>query len=179
MSIWEKLCYGIIIAFLATFLVFHLSPMRFLVGYGHSMEPLLNEGDGLIVLPVNPQNVDEGDIVAFREDGKTIVHKVIGFEDGKIITHGVNLPKDDVERVSSHQLIGRHVLTVPYVGHILVRINSIFGFLILLLIPGALVVYTELKKIRNELRSSECMNNFLNIFEPCFKRIDIEIIFCK
>lgn len=53
-------------------------------GLGASMQPLVREGDILVVHPVEARAVRCGDAVLFHdEQGRVVVHRVIGIETGR------------------------------------------------------------------------------------------------
>ncbi|KXB07660.1 hypothetical protein AKJ51_00495 [candidate division MSBL1 archaeon SCGC-AAA382A20] len=152
----EKIAYGLIIFIFASAGIFYISPLRFYQGHGTSMEPLIRDGDGIVVISVPRERIQENDIITFRvEDGYLITHMVVGFENGKIITHGVNLPKNNLEKVDYSQVVGEHVLTIPKAGIVLQYVSSTPGFILLILIPTILIIYNEARKIRNELKNEK------------------------
>jgi len=86
---------------------------------GDSMKPTLR-GCELTVVDTTPEyeNVDEGDIVAFREDGQQVMHRVIEHRVSGIehywYTKGDNAKHHD-RMVSEERLIGEveHVVRPP------------------------------------------------------------------
>ncbi len=155
MSIKEKIGYGFIILVIFSVAFFFFTPAQFLRGRGTSMEPVLHDGDGIVIVPPSWVEVDEGEIIAFYHGGSIVVHQVIGFEDERIITRGVNRPEDDVERVEPSDVIGVHVLTIPKAGILLQHVDSSAGFVLLVVVPTALIVFNESRKIHRELRKGD------------------------
>ncbi len=116
------------------------------------MEPKISDGDALIIYPTSREQIQKGDIITFEYgEGWLISHQVIGFENDTIITHGINLPEGDVERVKYSQVVGEVVMVIPKLGIILGYANSEIGFVLLILIPTILIIYSEGRKIREEL----------------------------
>lgn len=153
MNLRDTIAYGVIIFVIASATFFHLTPARFLCGHGVSMEPLIHDGDAIVIFPTSGNEIRRGDVITFKtEPGYLITHQVVGFENGRIITHGINLPEGDVERVSYSQVVGEHVLTIPKAGVILQYVDSLPGFVLLILVPAALIIFNEARKIRREIR---------------------------
>lgn len=152
MSTTEKIAYAIIIFIFVSVGVFYVSPLQFLRGHGHSMEPMISDGDAIIITPVSREEIQEGDVITFRQDGGLLItHKVIGFENGKIITHGINLPEGDVEIVEYSDVVGELVFKIPKAGSVIEYLNSSLGLILLILIPAGLIIFNEARKIREEL----------------------------
>lgn len=45
---------------------------------GSSMEPLLKSGDRVAVRSVHPEQMKMGDIIAFRSEGRVVIHRLVG-----------------------------------------------------------------------------------------------------
>ncbi|KXA97992.1 hypothetical protein AKJ40_04985 [candidate division MSBL1 archaeon SCGC-AAA259M10] len=172
MDIKHKIAYGITIFVVISAAVIYFSPARFLQGYGHSMEPVIKSGDGIIVVPVKKEEISIGDTIAFKSGGVIIAHKVVGFEDGKIITHGVNLPKDDVEKIDPSQVIGKRVLTIPKAGIIIRYVGTRIGFILLILIPASLIIVNEVRKIKKELEKENYTDSKTEIIHTGLRNSD-------
>lgn len=116
------------------------------------MEPKIRDGDAIVIYPTSMDQIQKGDVITFEyADGFLITHQVVGFENDVIITHGINLPEGDVERLKYSQVVGEVVLVVPKLGIALRYINSWMGFVLLILIPAFLLIFNELGKISDEL----------------------------
>ena len=50
----------------------------FAVVEGRSMEPLLHTGDLVILKKAGPDDIEVGDIVVYKSNGKYIIHRVVG-----------------------------------------------------------------------------------------------------
>lgn len=84
------------------------------------MEPILSVGDVAVIKKCNPNNVEIGDIIEYKMEGYTVIHRIINIyqEKGEIffITKGDNNEDPDKMPVSENQLIGRVVFKIPYIG---------------------------------------------------------------
>jgi signal peptidase len=78
---------------------------------GPSMNPTLEVGDGLKVLPYCGKRIRAGDVVVFKHpvEGKNVVHRVIQVNDDGICTRGDNNNQEDPWLLQPDQIIGRVV----------------------------------------------------------------------
>ncbi len=102
---------------------------------GRSMEPTLNTGDLVLMLPVNdPREISIGDVIVFRRpNGELIIHRVIEIriynDTYYYVTKGDNNPVPDPPNnpgepgISFRSVIGKVVsigdgvvIKVPYIG---------------------------------------------------------------
>ena len=82
-----------------------------------SMSGTIEEGDLIIIK--NTGDYEIGDIVTFFQDGDTIptTHRIINIDDdGLWITRGDANNSKDGRSISSDEIIGEWVMTIPYVG---------------------------------------------------------------
>jgi signal peptidase I len=63
--------------------------------FGGSMSPALRPGDVLAVHRVTADDLDRGDIVLFRRDGRLFAHRVIGSTQAGTMTRGDAHRRDD------------------------------------------------------------------------------------
>ena len=107
------------------------TPMPIVSVASESMEPILHKGDLSFVL--SPENLQVGDIIIY--DPKpgcfivkhTIVHRIIGFDDGKIKTKGDHNSSPDKCAVDISEVRGKIVLAVPLLGYPRIFIYDVFG----------------------------------------------------
>lgn len=101
------------------------------IGSG-SMTGTINKGDAMIYARYNGKDeIKEGDIVMFVDNGRQIVHRVIearkvnGID--RYITKGdANLQQDE-GHITKDQIIGRYILRVPYMGYPSLWLRDIFA----------------------------------------------------
>jgi signal peptidase len=108
-----------------------------------SMEPALSPGDVVIVAATT--DVAAGDIITF-DDGNEVptTHRVVGTQDGQFVTKGDANEEADSRLVARESLVGKVVLTIPLVGHVILWANTPTGYIALVLAPLALLLVTEL-----------------------------------
>ena len=121
-----------------------------------SMEPNINVYDVVLTKRVKPEEVKEGDVITFISsstlgEGLTITHRVksvIKTEgDIKFRTQGDNNPIPDSALVTSNNLLGKVVFTIPFLGYIQFMLQSKSGWLFFLLIPAIIVVIYDVVKV--------------------------------
>jgi signal peptidase len=100
---------------------------------GPSMSPTLVAGDVVITRDVSAEAVKVGDMIRFRQEGLSVIHRVVEIQkDGNqiaFITRGdannVNDPP-----VSASDLEGKIVLTVPKIGWVAVGVRKVIGWIL-------------------------------------------------
>lgn len=121
-----------------------------------SMEPNINVYDVVLTKRVKPDEIKEGDVITFISsstlgEGLTITHRVksvIKTEgDIKFRTQGDNNPIPDSALVTSNNLLGKVVFTIPFLGYIQFMLQSKSGWLFFLLIPAIIVVIYDVVKV--------------------------------
>ncbi|MBU5678702.1 MAG: signal peptidase I [Candidatus Aenigmarchaeota archaeon] len=84
-----------------------------------SMIPNLYPGD--LVFAIEAKNLKIGDIIIYRANcyglpKKDIIHRIIKFEDSKIITKGDNNPIADPCPIEKSQIKGKVIFAIPLLG---------------------------------------------------------------
>lgn len=95
------------------------SPVPIVSVASGSMIPNLYPGD--LVFAIEPKNLSIGDIIIYQANcyalpKKDIIHRVVKFENGKIITKGDNNPVEDPCPVEKSQIKGKVIFAVPLLG---------------------------------------------------------------
>ncbi|QAU14036.1 signal peptidase I [Halorubrum sp. BOL3-1] len=108
-----------------------------------SMEPALSPGDVVIVDASVPISV--GDIITYRT-GDTVptTHRVVGERDGGYETKGDANDNVDAGLVVPDAIVGRVVITIPLVGHVILWANTPVGYVSLVVVPLMLLGVSEL-----------------------------------
>ena len=83
-----------------------------------SMEPEIPVGSILYVGEMQPEEVKEGDVIAFEKGGATVTHRVEEnrYVEGEFITKGDANSREDMEPVKYESLIGKVVFHLPVLG---------------------------------------------------------------
>ena len=118
-----------------------------------SMEPNIPEGALIVIQEQDTYQV--GDAVTYvHSSGQiTITHRIISIEDGSVLTQGDANPSPDPE-FPEDRIIGKVMLTIPYVGYVLMFLRNPL-VLLLLFGAGALLFYVEAKREESELAYSQ------------------------
>jgi len=75
---------------------------------GTSMFPCLMPGDIVTVRRCGVEDFRPGEIAKYIRDGRLFAHRVVGVEDGRLITRGDTLRKDDAP-VHAEEIVGKVV----------------------------------------------------------------------
>lgn len=169
-----KLLYYIVIAFvcfIAIFLIYYIISSQLHSGdenykprisvytiVSPSMTPNINVYDVVVnVRTERPSDIQVGDIITFKStsatsEGMTITHRVIErkqLPDGtyEYMTQGDNNEEPDSVYVTYDNVIGKEIVTIPYVGRIQFLIANQKGWLFLLLIPVSIYLIREVFKL--------------------------------
>ena len=115
-------------------------PMPFAPVTGISMTPVFKEGDLITYEKISPSEVEVGDIISYRIPPLTqkyynsppvIAHRVVEIKDtttGLIYrTKGDNNPREDPWSVRDFDLIGKVDQQIPYLGFLILFLQSTPG----------------------------------------------------
>lgn len=95
---------------------------------GVSMEPTMHTGDLAITRAADPKELGVGDIVRFRGESVTVIHRIIEIEDtaqGRVfVTQGDNNNAADAPILGS-QVEGEVVMTIPKLGWVPIGIGKL------------------------------------------------------
>jgi signal peptidase I len=137
--------------------MFGYKPMTVLTG---SMTPKINPGDVIIDKSINSKGIKVGDVITYKvSDGMLITHRVIEVinKEGKLgfKTKGDANNVDDNNLVTEEQLVGRYSFRIPYAGYVSNFARSIYGFVLLILVPIVLLIYDQLKTVLSEFKKEK------------------------
>lgn len=108
-----------------------------------SMEPTLNKNDLVLVQKCELSELQEGDIITFKQDNRTISHRIIDItkEKGttKFKTKGDNNEIADPDKVDASQVYGKVSFRVKGIGHVVSYIQNARGFINIVIF--AIIVY--------------------------------------
>lgn len=94
-----------------------------------SMKPELGVGDMVLIQKCTPNDIKENDIIQYKRDKYTVVHRVIKKyqKDGEyfFITKGDNNKKEDMDPVREDQLLGKVIFKIKYIAYPTIWINNL------------------------------------------------------
>jgi len=130
---------------------------KIMVVQSGSMEPVIKTGSLVIVKPAETYEI--GDIITFSQLNKDKIpftHRIydIKIDEGVpvYITKGDANNAPDDRQITEKNIIGKVLLTVPYAGYAVDFVQKPIGFALIILIPAAIIIGDEIKKIFKELK---------------------------
>lgn len=147
---------------LLVFLSYFNNPLKLRL-YGvasQSMHPNLKIGD--LILVKHQNNYKKGDIITFSnpigtKKLDTVTHRIVDItkEKGHIIykTKGDANNGPDGWKVGENNIVGITIYSLPLLGYIISATKTLYGFVLLILIPAFILLFSEIQNIKNELRS--------------------------
>ena len=145
------------IAIVAVLLIFSAFPIpgnyKVMTVLSGSMEPAIKTGSVIITKPVD--NYAVGDIITFGRTTTPTTHRIheIKEVEGRTsyITKGDANNAPDSYPVLYRDIVGKFLFSIPYVGHAVDAAKKPVGFVLIIVIPALVVVYDEIKKIKQEI----------------------------
>ncbi len=127
-----------------------------------SMEPNIKTGSLVVIRPLD--SYKKGDVITFNSVSADVptTHRILEVRgDGQekfFMTKGdANEDPDSVE-ASLRSVIGKVVLSVPYIGFILDFARQPIGFGLLIVLPALMIILGEIEKIWKEIRNKKRNN---------------------
>ena len=158
---WACITLLILVAISTIFSVFKgPGGYRVLIVSSGSMEPNIRIGSVVLVIPQKDYKV--GYIITFLNDTKanikmpnsTFTHRItkIQNDEGRTTykTKGDANKTDDPKDITGNLVLGRAVLSIPFIGYIVAFTKTQLGFIALIIIPAVIIVYSELMNIKKE-----------------------------
>lgn len=151
----------LIILIIGLFIAFSLLPIKgnyklFTVMSG-SMEPNVHVGSVAVVKPVTSYKV--GDVITFQGVGSAdkTTHRIYSIDEttGQKVytTKGDANDGPDGTPVYENQIIGKEYVSVPLLGYVLNYIKTPVGLVLIIIIPAAIIIYEEIRKIIKETKN--------------------------
>ena len=117
-----------------------------------SMKPTLNEGD--IVFVKDVKDIQENDIIAFREQNSVVTHRVFEVykENGEdyYITKGDANSGTDTRLLSISDVEGKYVFKIPFVGKVILLLRKPIGIIILFIVLVMFLLLSSIKPIKRK-----------------------------
>ena len=156
---WSRAGTAISLAVLALVLFMAVSPVigfRFDPVRSGSMSPDIDSGDLVISNAVDYEDIRVGDVIIYRHAGVLICHRVIALdaESNWIQTQGDANEDPDPYTVSYDDVVSEIGLVVPYLGHAVLFLKSVYGWILIITIVAVMLLlgwYDD--KHKNDARS--------------------------
>jgi signal peptidase len=126
-GIAAALLFAVMLAAGAAMIILRVFGYRLYAVQTASMQNVCPVGSVIIVKPVSPENIREGDIISFVADtrGTVVTHRVVKTDSEKqeFITKGDMNSTEDSSAVIFENLIGKVSADIPYIGFLLIFIQ--------------------------------------------------------
>ena len=125
-----------------------------------SMEPELKVGSLVVTRPVEPEEIEVGDIITFRQPtvtNGTVSHRVVNiFQNSPICfqTKGDANDRPDPIMVPGRNLIGEICLHIPMMGYFTEFLKTPAGFIFGVVIPGLIITSLYIINVWRALREN-------------------------
>jgi len=124
--------------------------------YSGSMEPAIPVGGIVVVKPVNPETLREGDIICFRfSESTSVTHRIVNVTDEGFRTKGDANEGPDQGMVEKENVIGKVIFIVPFIGYLGYFVRTPIGFILLVILPAGLIIIMETGNIAKGLRKQK------------------------
>jgi len=159
-----QIIYYIFIAFIvavALLLIVSILPItgnyKVMTVISGSMAPAIKMGSVVIVKPAADYKI--GDVITFGPYSKTKAptsHRIYDIKvvDGQpvYITKGDVNNAPDARELQKRDIVGKVLFSVPFVGYAVDFAKKPMGFALIIVVPAAIIIYDEIKKIIQELK---------------------------
>lgn len=158
------------IGFIAVLLIVSAFPItgnyKVLTVLSGSMAPEIKMGSVVVVKPARSTGSGQaadykiGEVITFGPFSKTKpptthrIHdiKVVGGQPVYITKGDANNAPDQRE-VTGKEIIGKVLFDVPFAGYAVDTAKKPFGFMLIIIVPAAIIIFDEIKKIVREIRT--------------------------
>lgn len=153
----------IAVASLATLSAFPVvNGFRIFVVQTGSMEPAIKTKS--IVAVSSASTYEVGDVITYKVDStadlnnprSSITHRIIEVQENEsgtsFITQGDANEAADLTPVRQDQIVGKVRASIPYLGYPVGFAKTQTGFIILVIIPATLIIYSEIMAMKSEIK---------------------------
>ncbi len=127
-----------------------------------SMSPVFEAGDIVMVAKTPVSSLKVNDIIAFDDPnipGRIITHRIASFEKKGnqefFRTKGDANTAADTWEVPAAAVKGRMINVIPGIGYLVAFIKTLQGFALFILLPGGVLILSELYSLTRYIRSLE------------------------
>ena len=121
-----------------------------------SMEPTLYKNDVVVVQKSETSQLQIGDIITFKQDERTISHRILDITEEKgttkFETKGDNNEIADPDKVDSGQVYGKVLFKIKKIGKIVEYIQNIRGFINILFFAVIVFILVSLRDKQKNTR---------------------------
>lgn len=121
-----------------------------------SMEPTLEINDVVVVQKCEISDLQEGDIITFQQEGRTISHRILNVTKEKGIvkfeTKGDNNEIPDPDLVEQEQVYGKVLFRIRKIGKFISYIQNARGFINIVIFAIIVYILVSLKDKQRNIR---------------------------
>lgn len=125
---------------------------KLLVVQSGSMEPEIKVKSMIFIK--REDGYTKGDVVTYKNkegDQQTTTHRIIEVRDDGFITKGDANNVSDEGVIFKDRIVGKVALSIPFAGYPVTFAKTLPGLIVLIIIPGTIIVYSELLNIKKEV----------------------------
>jgi signal peptidase len=156
--------FAVFIALIAFLFIVSVLPVKGNISFklveSASMEPNIKMGSIVLIKPAQDYKISE--VITFEnpvKKGETITHRIYDIKVNEgipiYITKGDANNAPDRSEVSKEKVIGKVLFSVPYLGYLINFIQKPLGFVLIILIPAAIIIGDEIRKIYAEIKKNK------------------------
>jgi signal peptidase len=126
-----------------------------------SMSPKIPVGSVVVVKKSEPSSIKVGDIINYKlksDPSSTVTHRIVAVENGQnsisFKTKGDANESEDLDPVTSDQINGKVIFSLPFLGYLSVWLKTPLGFIILIICPAILIVFNEIISLNKAIEDS-------------------------
>jgi signal peptidase len=120
-----------------------------------SMNPTIRTGSLIFSWPVSSYKVNDIIVFHWSNTKELVTHRIVGVNPNNknyFQTKGDANKTPDMGLISSDQIVGKVLLTLPFLGYAISFVQSGIGLIIFIAIPSFLIICAEILNIKNELK---------------------------
>lgn len=120
--------------------------------YTGSMEPAIPVGGLVVIKPVDPGTLKTGDIICFKfSEDTSVTHRIVNITNVGFVTKGDANEVPDQWTVKEENVVGKVILTIPFVGYLGFFVRTPIGLIVLIVLPASAIILTELRGALEEM----------------------------
>lgn len=121
-----------------------------------SMEPKIPTGAVVFTKPQSDYKLN--DVIAFNRGDAVVTHRIVDVAEAKIgtsfTTKGDANSAIDQEAVLGASIVGKEMVSIPYLGLFIKFLSTIQGFILFIVLPISIFILLELWNIKKEMEKS-------------------------
>ena len=140
-------------------LSYQIGGFRAFIVSSSSMEPAIPTGSLLITQYASPHTLQRGDTITFlppTKEKEFVTHRIIKAYHQKdlstFVTKGDNNNNEDPWKLAGGAIVGKVMVTIPYLGYLFSFTQSKLGIFFFILLPAVYIIIDELYSVMKTVR---------------------------